>query len=215
MPELPDRLRQFYAEAALPDDVVARLAATGRQARRQRLLAWGGLAAAAAVAFSVWCGVSRTGPRMTVEALDEQVSAFFSRPDARLDFASSDPSEVRKWLETRKGPSDFKVPVGLAGKATVGCEILGVGDQRVFIICFLESESRIEATDTTAPKTTPTIVHLVLAPKGLLAVVPPPAPQPRFAMHKGWAFATWSFGEQVYLLTTDAGFEPIRRALKA
>lgn len=214
MPELPDRIRQFYAEAALPLEVVERLAAAGRKARRQRTLAWGALAAAAAVAVLMCVWREGTTPKMTVEAIDAQVSSFFSRPDARLDFASQDPREVRAWLEARQGPSDFKIPPGLLGKATVGCEVLGSGDTRIFIICFIESESRIASADTSTTKP-PTIVHLVSVPKKALAVLPPAIPHVRFATHKGWAFVTWTDGEQVYLITTDAGFEPLHRALKA
>lgn len=214
MSELPDKIRQFYVDAALPAEVVERLAAAGRRARRQRMIGWGSLAAAAAVALLVWTGVGKSSPKLTAESIDEQVSKFFSRPDARLEFASPDPSEVRAWLEKRHGPSDFKIPPGLLGKATVGCEILDSEDQCIFIICFLESESRMATSDTAQPHRGPAIVHLVLAPKKAFAVLPPATFQPPFRAHNGWTFAAWTDGEHVYLLTTDAGVEPLHRALK-
>lgn len=214
MSELPERLRQFYAEATLPVEALERLVTAGRRAHRQRMILWGSLAAAAAAMVLLCFAPIGRSPKLTAESVDEQVSGFFAHPDARLDFASADPRAVRTWLEAHHGPSDFKIPPGLLGKATVGCEILGADDRRVFIICFLDSPGRIASADTvkSAP---PTIVHLVLASKKAFAALPPSIAQPRFATHRGWTLATWTDGEHVYLLTTDAGFEPLRRALKA
>jgi hypothetical protein len=219
MPELPDRIRQFYAEAALPDKVVERLTKSGRQARRQRMVAWASLAAAALVVISTWFGISRSRPKMTAEVVNEQVRSFFSQPDARLDFASSDPVLVRRWLEMHDGPSDFTIPAGLVGKATVGCEILSLGEQRVFIVCFVDDGTKINHSIADASERgragQTAIVHLVLAPKKAFATPPPGISHPHLAIQTGWAFAAWTDDSLVYMLATDAGVKPLRRALKA
>lgn len=208
MPEIPDSIRHYYAAATLSADAVERCLTAARSVRRRHTLAWTALAATAVIAVAAWIGTGRNPSRTTLEDVEQRVSAFFERPDARLDFASADPTVVRQWVESHGGPRGFAIPPGLAGKPTAGCQILGEAKQRIFVVCFVSSD---EGPDTA---TRVRIVHLAVIPKSAIADIPPLRSDIRIVKQHRWSYAAWSDEALVYVLLSEAGSEPLRQALK-
>ena len=218
MSELPEKIREYYSSASLPDDVVRRLMATAHRERRRRILAWAASGVAACLAMSlVLFGVNRHS-RQSVDELEAQVKNFFSHPDSQLDFASSDPTVVRQWLEAHGGPTTINVPAGLAGKNTVGCEVFGSGDDRVFVICYVDDTPPdpgvTEAIARKSASRQPAVVHLALVPKTAIKNSTRISDHPRLFETGAWSFAEWTDGRLLYVLATDAGIQHLRHTLR-
>ncbi len=212
-----NNIKRYYSAARLSPDAINRCLSVASHARRRQMIARIVLAAAAMLVISAGIGIHRFVSRTSIEDVEKQVSGFFERPDARLDFASENPTLVRQWLKEQGGPQEFAIPPGLAGKPTAGCEILGHAGGRIFVVCFVSGEKLTAAdkADSQSPGSAhpPGIVHLVLIPKSPLAEILPPRSQARVVNGSKWSYAAWNEGALDYLLVTDAGNETLRQAL--
>jgi len=113
-----------------------------------------------------------------------------------FDEQSNDLGELQDWLKEAKAPIATTLPLGLSRLGAVGCKKLSWDNQFVSIICFGGEKEGF--------------VHLVIINRQ----GPPHAPRPsspHWIERSGWLTATWSSGEQTYMLAMQSG----RAALKA
>jgi len=96
---------------------------------------------------------------------------------------------VKKLLNATGCPCPETVPTKLAGLPTYGCKRIRVDGRAATIICF-ELESGKEA-------------HLVVMSSQNLCDCPAQG-TPCFKSAKNWSYASWSYGEQAFILATTA-----------
>ncbi|MCB1207739.1 MAG: hypothetical protein KDK97_00365 [Verrucomicrobiales bacterium] len=113
-----------------------------------------------------------------------------------LDDHSPTLTDVKTVLAPMRAPSPDHLPDSLAALPTYGCKCITIGDRPATIICF-KIASGEEA-------------HLVVFSNDKLDAVPPQN-APQFENSKGWSLATWSDGQQSYLLATKADQATLRK----
>ena len=113
-----------------------------------------------------------------------------------FDEQSNDLGELQDWLKEAKAPNATTLPLGLSRLGAVGCKTLSWDNQLVSIICFGGGKAGL--------------VHLVIVDRQ----GPRNAPRlnaPRWIERGAWLTATWSSGDQTYMLAMQSS----RAALKA
>jgi hypothetical protein len=113
-----------------------------------------------------------------------------------FDEKSNDLGELQDWLKDAKAPNAATLPPGLSRLGAVGCKTLSWDNQLVSIICFGGGKAGL--------------VHLVIVDRQ----GPRNAPRlnaPRWIERGAWLTATWSSGDQTYMLAMQSS----RAALKA
>ena len=123
------------------------------------------------------------------------LSSFFN-----LDYQSENLAEVKDWLATTHDFRDYTVPVALASHPSLGCEKIDWNGHEVYLICFnIEDE----------------IVHLFSFPEGTNVADAPTADGPGTFRQVGkWATTSWQKDGQVYLISTRASQEFLKKTLK-
>lgn len=214
MPELPERIRKHYANTSLSAEALQRILAKANGERRARVLAWAAWGVAACVLILFFIGRQVDRPGLAVAEVENQVREFFSRPDSQLDFVSPDPATAQQWLAAHGGPSAIQIPHGLSGKRTAGCEILGTGKDRAFVMCFIDEPSMENGLTGTPRRTKVAIFHLVVVAKSAVKNLNLTSSQRRFVVDGEWSFAEWHDGPLIYILATDAGVDRLKRVLQ-
>ena len=107
----------------------------------------------------------------------------------KLDEHAATLEAVKKLLNATGCPCPETVPTKLAGLPTYGCKRIRVDGRAATIICF-ELESGKEA-------------HLVVMSSQNLCDCPA-QDTPCFKSAKNWSYASWSHGEQAFILATTA-----------
>lgn len=224
MDNLEQQLRRHFEAQQLSAVRVQELLAAGRvagAARHRRLVFWR-MAAAAVVmlGLGLWgAGVyfrEHAGPpRMTSEMVAHAVAAYFSNPDYQLSQVSTDRAVLKDWLRQHGGPATFEVPPALEGLTSYGCQVLDVEGQKVYLICFLLDMPKPDAPAGAMPekkmmttvgpdgqmmKKSVPLVHLVVAGKDQFAAPPKLGEQIVLPAGADWNFATWTRGDQVYIV---------------
>lgn len=163
------------------------------------------LAIAACVAFLlVVGGLLRPGAdrdkdhAATFASLTNQVLDLKRHDRINLGETSTDPAKLRAWLAERGAPSDFKIPPGLRGVPSLGCQSYVINGVNVSLVCFTLGPDQI--------------VHLFIMDKGAIKDAPTDA-TPSVRTDDGVAFVTWSAGGKSYVLTGDNVNEDILRRL--
>jgi hypothetical protein len=166
-----------------------------RWASRHKLLYGALLAAAACVAILltatsvIHTGMARDKDHaLSFATLTEQVLELKRHDQISLGEMSSDPSKLRGWLAERGAPSDFKIPPGLRGIPSLGCQSYVINGVNVSLVCFTLGPDRI--------------VHLFITNMDDLEGAPNDA-APRLNTNDGVPFITWSAGGKSYVLTSD------------
>ncbi|MGV3663007.1 MAG: hypothetical protein ACO1TE_22675 [Prosthecobacter sp.] len=177
---VPSDLRAGILRAAKPPSLVRR-----RVAWLTSTLA----AAAACLAFGwtlLWPGNSAMA---AWESDSLSAVAKVEYGVARLDEKAANFEAVRQLLNARDCPCPNAVPKALAKLRTHGCKHIQVDGRPATLICF-ELEPGKEA-------------HLVVFNNADLCDCPGQG-QPCFKSSKNWRYASWSHGEQAFVLATRA-----------
>lgn len=236
-----EKLAEFYRRQSLAPEKSAAILAEGRrlaaQHRRQKLM-WRTLGIAAGVCLVgglTWVNFDRTDapPAVTVAAA-EGVSlasvqaglvSFFSQPDYELDQISLDQAQLLDWLEAQGAPA-MQVPGVLNELDNLGCEVMTIGDQQVYVLCFyldgapvgadgvpmpgkkpmMTAPAAEPAADGAAPmmKKPTALVHLVSVPRSQFVGAPEVGAPVEVSADGEWSFATWAQGDVVYVAGSPA-----------
>ena len=222
MDDLKKQLRRHYEGQQLPDDRVQEILALGREAGAARASrGWWRMAAAAVVllglgifgAASYFRGPSRS-PLVAVQSIAATVVATLSDPSHQLPVVSSDREVLMEWLRQRGGPGNFEVPAAMKALSSVGCQVVEVQGQSVYVLCFFldtpsadapagmtsEGKDRV-AAGTAGPmmKKARPLVHLMVVSKALFSTPPRPGDPVVLPLNGTWNFATWTRGDLVYV----------------
>lgn len=135
---------------------------------------------------------------LTFASLTNQVLDLKRHDQINLGEMSSDPAKLRAWLAARGAPSDFKIPPGLRGVPSLGCQSYVINNVKVSLVCFTLGQDQI--------------VHLFIMDKDAVKDSPNDA-TPSIRTDDGVAFATWTAGGKSYVLTGDNVNEDILRRL--
>lgn len=146
------------------------------------------LALAACVALlatlaTIWFSSPRTDGFV---AYRSEMADFVGNKLDRLDLASRDIKEVRRWLAQKGSHSDLVLPAGLDGRPSLGCRVLDWQGHKVLLICF-ETENR-------------QVAHLLVVDRGLFKDAP--SESPAFDQTSDIATASWSRGEKTYIVVS-------------
>lgn len=241
------KLVEFYRNQSLAPDKAAAILAEGRrlaQQRRRQQVLWRSLGIAATVAVvggGAWMAL-RTTPVPTPDDptvltvasgvslgdVEESLMAFFAQPDYELDQVSLDRAALVSWLESQGAPADLQVPGALAALDNLGCEVLSVKDQQVYVLCFYLDGVPTDAHGqpmpgkkpmmvATAPADAPadgaapmmmkkptTLVHLVSVPRAQFRDAPRVGAPVAMSQNGEWNFATWAQDDVVYIAASAA-----------
>ena len=185
----------------VPVELKANLLALPKMARpvsRWRRPIW---LAAAAVAFllgiaALWL---RPGNPAQLASFRETMVRYSMQEREHITFEASDITQIQKWLQSRGIKTDFELPGGLGGKRTEGCRVVEWNGQKVALICFVLTDGH----------------HLdlfVLDRAGVPGLAGSGGPQ--FAQAGALLTATWTAGNQVYLLTGGGNRKFLQKLLK-
>lgn len=222
MDDLKKQLRRHYEGQQLPDDRVQEILALGRAAREARASrAWWRMAAAAVVLLglgifsaTVYFRGSSNLSSSTVQSVAGTVVAYLSDPAHPLPVVSTDRSVLAEWLRQRGGPANFEVPPAMTKLSSVGCQVLDVQGQKVYIMCFFLDTPPTNAPAGATPekkmmvavgpdgqmmKKARPLIHLMVAPKAMFATPPRPGDPVVLPLDGAWNLATWTRGDQVYV----------------
>lgn len=230
------KLVEFYRSQSLAPEKAAAILAEGkrvaRQRRRQQLL-WRSLGVAAAVTVvgsGAWLTLRPTPPGnpavvrvaagVSLSDVEASLISFFSQPDYELDQVSLDQAALVAWLESQGAPANLRVPAVMDALDNLGCEVLSVKGQQVYVLCFYmdgvptDAEGRPmpgkkpmmtapapDAGEGAAPmmKKPSTLVHLVSVPREQFNGAPRVGDPVALSRNGEWSFATWAEGEVVYI----------------
>jgi len=131
-------MRRKLREMDVPVELRDRLLAAGKTIRptfRRRRASW--LAAAAAVAVLLAVAALMMRPRVPDGFADYRSRMVRTvLREYRMDIATNDMSEVRRFLAAQGAPSDYVVPAGLAGLKLTGAGALRWRSNPVAMVCF-------------------------------------------------------------------------------
>jgi len=105
----------------------------------------------------------------------------------RMDLETSDAKKIREALAQKGGPADYVLPETLQKVAMTGCASLEWQGKPVSMLCFNSGKS-------SEPDLFLFIINRSNAPKA------PATAQPQFVQRNRFATASWSYGQEVYLL---------------
>jgi hypothetical protein len=114
-----------------------------------------------------------------------------------MDIVTNDMSEVRRFLSTRKAPSDYILTPGLSRLAVTGAGVLRWQGQLVSMVCLNSTNQG------------PLFLFVV----DRTALSRPPAGPPEFLQVSELMTASWTQGEKTYLLAGPGGRDALGREL--
>ena len=123
-----------------------------------------------------------------------------ARLDGRiqLSFTSQQAEELRQWLAQTRGITGLEIPAGLQHLPAIGCRTWTWNDRPAGLICFLLENGQA--------------VHLLVISRD--AVPNPPRPIEPQILHVGnWETASWTQGENVYVLAGKLEREALEKLL--
>lgn len=219
--------------------------------QRRRAWFWRTTALAATIALAgglVWSNlpsspsappIAQTASVATINltSVQTEVMAFFETPNYELAQISLDQPELLNWLAAQSAPASLQVPTELNDLDTLGCHVLDVSGEQVFIMCFyLDGVPRdangvampgkkpmmvAAAPEPTPPVAAPpaadapppmmkkptTLVHLVSIPRAKFKNAPLAGDPVQRSSDGMWSFATWTQGDVVYVAASPAEAE--------
>ncbi|CAN5791435.1 hypothetical protein BH20VER1_BH20VER1_14210 [soil metagenome] len=138
---------------------------------------------ALAVLFSSWRGPFQPAASMA-DYRDEMVSFIKVAPNLELE--SSDLERLQDFLEKAEAPARLSVPKKLRNYEPLGCRVLRFRGRDVSLVCFKLGGDKLAHLFVTDAKTVSTDGS---------------ASDPVYAAEEDWMTATWTEGDQSYLLT--------------
>lgn len=188
---ISQKLRELPVPATLEANIRA-----GNIMKRPRPRRWLGLAAAAITllaAAGIWLRFS-DAPQF-VEFREEMIQRALHEP-RHLAFASSNMTEIRRWIEARGLDAAIDMPAGLATLTPHGCRLLDWNGEKVALVCLVsEKEGHIDLFVTERTRF-----------RGFA-----PSPSPQYGRSGDLATAAWSESGKTYLLAGKLSEEQIRR----
>ena len=140
---------------------------------------------------------SPSGPE-TMVAYRQDMGAYMDRVFL-LDYQSKNLGDVKAWLASKHGFTNYTVPAALAGRPSVGCEVIEWHGRKAYLICFdVDGE----------------LVHLFTMPDGIDLEGCPPDATPLFAQVDQWATSSWREDDRLCLVTTEGDEKFLRQALQ-
>jgi hypothetical protein len=115
-----------------------------------------------------------------------------------LEMQSDNVEEIRSYLSTKHGFTDFKVPETLSKYPGIGCQMIDWHDHEVALICFVVDEE---------------VVHLFMMDAKAFEDRPDSL-IPAFEQVKDWATYTWTEEPRTYLVSTLGDQDYLTRVLK-
>lgn len=116
----------------------------------------------------------------------------------RMDITTSSEAEIRGYLTQARGHADFQLPVGVAGVPYLGAGRLSWQGHPVSMVCFQRQ----------------TGVPMYLFVIDREAFTTPPEARMPLEMVAGFATASWSAGDDVYVLASDTSLDDLGSQLK-
>lgn len=190
-------LQDVPVPAIFPARLLAGLEALAAARRRRRVLTF-------ALAASVMLLLSITGAAFVRGRAAVSFSNYRQEMVGRLDgrlqltFASDRPVELQQWLETRRAVSGAVIPAGLQSLPGIGCRTWTWNGRPAGLICFLVNGREA--------------VHLFVVSR---AAVPraPHGESPEFGQVGNWQTASWTRGDNVYVLAGQMDRDSLERLL--
>ena len=134
----------------------------------------------------------------TFAAVTQQILDLKRHDQVSLGELNSDPAKLRSWLAQRGTPSDFKVPPGLRGVPSLGCQSYNLDGVKVSLVCFALGPDQF--------------VHVFVMDRDALTDAPTEA-TPTVRTDGGIAVITWSAGGKSYVVMGNNVNEDILRRL--
>lgn len=138
---------------------------------------------ALAVLFSSWRGPFQPAASLA-DYRDEMVSFIKVAPN--LEMESTDLAHLQDFLAKADAPASFTVPTKLQKYEPLGCRVLRFRGRDVSLVCFQLGGDNLAHLFVTDAKTVPTGAR---------------ASAPVFVSEGDWMTASWTEGDQAYLLT--------------
>jgi hypothetical protein len=166
----------------------------GRHRFVQRLALAASVALLATVAAVWWTNARRAASfasyrQEMVSRLDESIQLSFMSPQA---------DELQQWLAQTRGVTGVEIPAGLRNLPAIGCRTWMWNDRPAGLICFLVDGRHA--------------VHLLVISRA--AVPNAPGPAESQVLHVGnWETASWTQGENVYVLAGKLDREALEKLL--
>jgi len=154
------------------------------------------IAACCVFGFTLLWPVNENLPAWQAESLAAVIKVEYGM--SKLDGHAPNLDAVKKFLTATHSPSPQRLPGVIDQHATYGCKRIQVAGRPATIICFKLSGGK-EA-------------HLVVMDNSQLASAPPQM-KPQFQSSKNWHMASWSDGNQCFLLITSAGEKELKKLL--
>ncbi len=154
------------------------------------------VAACVAFGFALLWPVTGDMPAWQAESLAAVVQV--EHGVMKLDERAPNLDEVKKLLAATNSPSPQRLPGEIDQHGTYGCKRIQVAGRPATIICF-----RLDGGKE---------AHLVVMDNAQLASAPPQM-KPQFQTSKNWHMASWSDGNQTFLLATTADEKALRKLL--
>jgi hypothetical protein len=230
MSDFQRQLRQHYESQKLSDERVhdiLRKGAAAARARRRRW--WWGLAAVLVFGASLTLLQRNGSPQrlagapVSPEEVGAAVAQYFSKPDYQLSRVSANVVELAEWLRSQGAPA-FTIPENLRNHPSFGCQILEVGEQRVYLLCFvldvtpedtaggmpIKKEMVVTAPDGTMMKKNRPLVHLIVAPRAAFRNVPAPGTWVSLPAQEQWNFQVRLDKELVYIAAAETSTDRLK-----
>ena len=191
------KIAEFSTPAGLCESILAQ-AEVSRSVRRRQFVQRLALAASVALLASiaaVWWADARRAVSFA-SYRQEMVSRLDGR--IHLSFTSREPGELQQWLAQGRGINGLELPAGLQNLPTIGCRTWTWNDRPAGLICFLLEDGQA--------------VHLLVISRA--AVPNAPGPAETQVLHVGnWETASWTQGENVYVLAGKLDREALEKLL--
>lgn len=151
-------------------------------------------AAAVALGWTLLWPVSGDMPAWQAESLAAVTKVEYGM--TRVDHLSRDFEAIKKMLAADQSPTPARLPGSVGSMPVLACKRIQIAGRVASIICF-EIEPGKEA-------------HLVVVENTGMSDLPPQL-QPQFKNSKNWNMASWSDGDQTFLLATTADEKALKK----
>lgn len=195
-----DALRTIEPPAHLRESILAAAKVTPfpEEPKLDRIfpILWMSAAGFVALAAAVAIYLAPRGNQQNVASIETELIRL---TDAHKHaFGSKDLGEIRSWLASHGGATDFSIPQGLENRGGAGCEVVSVSGTKVSVLCFHLGHGRT--------------AHLYIVNRSQLSK-PPPQDTPVVTKNGAYAVASWSAGDKSYFLSSQGDEKSLRALL--
>ncbi len=181
---IASKLAHIPIPDGLCDSILARAEVSRSVGRRrfvQRLALAASVTLLATVAAVWWSNARRAVSFASYR--QEMVGRLDGR--IQLSFISQQADELQQWLAQTRGVTGLEIPAGLKHMPPIGCRTWTWNDRPAGLICFLVDGRQA--------------VHLLVISRAAVPN-PPGHEEPQFLHVGNWETASWTQGENVYVL---------------